>query len=317
MNVVFFGTADFGIPSLEAIVSNKRHTLVAAVTGPDRQRGRGLGLHPTPVGEWLAAHQFENVLKPESTRDAGFAEELRRISADVYAIVAYRILPESVYTIPRYAFNLHASLLPAYRGAAPIQRAIMAGEQVTGVTTFLLQKTVDTGAILTQHSRPIPPDATAGDMFDVLAKDGAELVIRTLDLLELGEFTPQPQDDCKASPAPKLSAADQAVDFSRATTELINRVRAFAPRPGATAIFRGNPVKILSLLPHNDASLRAGDPGEIVAIDKPRGPIVQAGDGHLVLGQVQPAGKKPMTGAEFARGYHPREGELFLTPKSD
>ncbi len=316
MNVIFFGTADFGIPSLDAILRSHKHTLVGAVTGPDKPRGRGLDLQPTPVGKWLAAAGIERILKPVDLRRPQFAEELQAIAADVYVVVAYRILPESIYTIPRYAFNLHASLLPAYRGAAPVQRAIMAGEKTTGVTTFLLQKNVDTGAILDQMVCPIPESANAGEMFATLSRAGAESVIRTLDLLEIGKFTTRVQDDTKSSSAPKLSESDLVLDFSRPGTELINRVRALAPRPGAGVIFRENPVKILALLPHNDASLR-GRAGEIVAVDKSLGPIVQAGEGLLAIGQIQPAGKRPMTGAEFARGYHPETGERFqTTPKT-
>jgi methionyl-tRNA formyltransferase len=314
MNVVFFGTAEFGIPSLEAIRRSRKHTLVAAVTGPDKPRGRGLDLQPTPIGKWLADAGTGRVLKPANLRDPAFAKELQGITADAYVVVAYRILPESVFTIPRYAFNLHASLLPAYRGAAPIQRAIMAGEKTTGVTTFMLQKNVDTGAIIDQIPCSIPEAANAGDMFESLSEVGAELVIRTLDLLEIGEFTTRLQDETKATPAPKLTDADLVLDFSRRGIDLINQARGLAPRPGAHAVFRENPVKILALLAHNDASLR-GRVGEIVAIDKSLGPIVQAGEGLLAIGQIQPAGKRPITGAEFARGYHPETGETFQTPQ--
>ncbi len=315
MKVVFLGTADFGIPTLEAITRSSRHRLVAAVTGPDKPRGRGLEFAPTPVGKWLAKAGVAPVFKPDKLNDPSFATSLRFVEADAFVVVGFRILPESVYTIPRFAFNLHASLLPAYRGAAPIQRAIMAGETKTGVTTFLLQKSVDTGAIIEQVEHPIPPQATAGDMFMALSNPGAETVMRTLDILESGKFMPRQQDDSKASPAPKLTDADLAIDFGHAMVPLINRVRGLAPRPGASAIFRENPVKILALLPHNDASLQGRAFGEIVAIDKSLGPIVQTGNGLVALGLIQPSGKKPITGAEFARGYHPEVGEQFQTPR--
>lgn len=313
MRVVFFGTADFGIPSLEAIANSASHGLVAVVTGPDKPRGRGQESSPTPVGRWLAEARLSPIFKPERLNDPYFVETLRGIDADAYVVVAFRILPESVYSIPRFAINLHASLLPAYRGAAPIQRAIMAGETRTGVTTFLLQKHVDTGAIIGQVEAPIPPDANAGQMFESLSRVGANLVIQTLDQLESGKFTPRPQDNSKSSPAPKLNDLDLQLDFSERALDLKNRVRALSPRPGATAIFRENPVKILALLLHNDASL-GGLIGEIVVVDKSLGPIVQTGLGLVAISLIQPAGKKPMTGAEFARGYHPDIGEMFHTP---
>lgn len=315
VKVVFLGTADFGIPTLEALRRSTRHQLVAGVTGPDKPRGRGLESSPTPIGKWLTAAGATPVFKPEKLSDPSFAAALRAVEADAFVVVAFRILPESVYSIPKFAFNLHASLLPAYRGAAPIQRAIMAGETTTGVTTFLLQKSVDTGAIIEQVEQPIPPDANAGDMFESLSYVGAETVMRTLDLLESGEFIPRQQDDSKASPAPKLTDADLVLDFANGTTTLINRVRGLSPRPGAGAIFRENPVKILALFAHNDASLAGRAPGEIVAVDKTLGPIVQTRDGLVVFGQIQPSGKKPITGAEFARGYHPEVGERFHTQK--
>lgn len=313
MRVVFFGTADFGIPTLEAIANSAIHQLVAVVTGPDKQRGRGLEFSPTPIAKWSEEARISPILKPERLSDTYFVETLRGIDADAYVVVAFRILPETVYTIPRFAFNLHASLLPAYRGAAPIQRAIMAGETMTGVTTFLLQKSVDTGAIIGQVEAPIPPDANAGQMFESLSRLGADLVLRTLDKLETGHFAPRPQDNSKASPAPKLTDHDLHLDFSERATDLRNRVRALSPRPGATAIFRENPVKILALLLYNDASL-GGLVGEIVALDKSVGPIVQTGHGLVAIGQIQPAGKRAMTGAEFARGYYPDIGEMFHTP---
>jgi methionyl-tRNA formyltransferase len=313
MRVVFFGTADFGIPTLEAIANSASHQLVAVVTGPDKPRGRGLEFSPTPIGRWSAEARISPILKPDRLSDSYFVETLREIDADAYVVVAFRILPETVYTIPRFAFNLHASLLPAYRGAAPIQRAIMAGERVTGVTTFLLQKHVDTGAIIGQAEAPIPSGANAGQMFESLSRLGAGLVLRTLDDLASGAFTPRPQNDSKASPAPKLTDRDLHLDFSQRANDLVNRVRALSPRPGATAIFRENPVKILALLLHNDASL-GGLVGEIVAVDKSLGPIVQTGHGLVAIGQIQPAGKRAMTGSEFARGYHPDIGEMFHTP---
>lgn len=314
MKLVFFGTADFGVPSLEAIVTGDRHQIVAAVTGPDKPRGRGLDSTPTPIAAWCEKHAQFPVYKPGTLADPGFVAALRQIPADCFVVIAFRILPESVYAIPRFAFNLHASLLPAYRGAAPIQRAIMAGETQTGVTTFLLRQSVDTGAIIGQKTCPIPPSANAGEMFITLSQLGASLVLETLDGLESGHATLVGQDDSKATRAPKLTDADLALDFNRTAMVVRNHVRGLSPRPGATAIYRENPVKILALLARNNASL-GGQPGEIVAMDKHDGPVVQTAEGQVTLELIQPAGKRPMTGAEFARGYRPEIGELFQRPR--
>jgi len=314
VNVVFFGTADFGIPTLEALHKSARHRLIVAVTGPDRPRGRGLSSQPTPVGEWLTRTGIDKVLKPDKLSDPAFVELLRAAPADAYVVVAYRILPDSVYTIPRHAFNLHASLLPAYRGAAPIQRAIMAGEKVTGVTTFLLQTKVDAGDIVLQRAVEIGPEENTGELMSRLAAVGAGAVIETLDLLESGSFAAVVQDPTNATAAPKITDADVLLSFAQPCRTLVNHVRALAPRPGATAVFRENTVKILALSAHSDASL-GGLAGEIVAVDRTIGPIVAAGVGLVAFRSIQPAGKKPMTGAEFARGYHPEIGERFLTPR--
>ncbi|HWO56802.1 MAG TPA: methionyl-tRNA formyltransferase [bacterium] len=316
MNLVFFGTADFGIPILQALLRSPRHRLVAAVTGPDKPRGRGQERQPTPVGQWLADTGFPRIVKPEDLRDPHLHRQLQAMGADAYVVVAYRILPEAIYTIPRFAFNLHASLLPAYRGAAPIQRAIMAGETETGVTTFLLRKQVDTGDILLQRSLAIDPEENCGELMARMATLGATVVLETLDGLERGDLVPQPQDPSKASPAPKITDEDLILTFAQPSERLINRVRALAPRPGGYTIFRGGAIKVLALRPYPDASLHSR-PGAIVAVDKTLGPVVATADRCVTFDLIQPAGKKPMTGADFAHGHHPDVGESFTTPLSD
>ncbi|MBI3872785.1 MAG: methionyl-tRNA formyltransferase [candidate division Zixibacteria bacterium] len=296
MNVVFFGTASFGLPSLEAIAAHPNHRLVAIVTGPDKPMGRGLSTSPTSVGSW-AEH------RPERLQSLELVADLQKLNADVYAVVAYRILPEAVFAIPRYAFNLHASLLPAFRGAAPIQRAIMAGETRTGVTTFLLEKTVDTGSIVAQRETQIGLLENAGDLTDRLSRLGAELVIETLEILASGRLTPRPQNSALASPAPKIGPADQILDFDETAAHLINRVRALAPRPGATVGFQGKVIKIFAL---RDAGFLpdGARPGSIVAADPKAGLLVAARDRVVSVARIQPPGRKVQTGAEFVRGYH-------------
>ena len=313
MKVVFFGTADFGIPTLDAIRASSIHSLVGVVTGPDKPRGRGRALSATPIATALEESAFQPILKPERLGDPEFVARLRLFGADAFVVVAFRILPESVYTIPQFAFNLHASLLPAYRGAAPIQRAIMAGETRTGVTTFLLQKTVDTGDILGQRESTIGAEETAGELYERLSTLGAELVINTLDKLESGQVETAPQDPSVACPAPKITESDLWLDFGKSARQLTNQVRALAPRPGGSVGFRDSTAKILALAPVDSPSLH-GPMGAIVALDSQKGPIVATGQGLVCITRIQPAGKSTQSGAEFIRGYHPEPGEFFGAP---
>lgn len=319
MKVIFFGTGAFGLPTLQAIHSRPEYDLCGVVTGPDKPQGRGQKILPTPVGTWAEEHSFSPVWKPDRLRAPEFAACLREVNADVFVVVAYRILPERIFVLARHAFNLHASLLPAYRGAAPIPRAIMAGEAVTGVTTFLLQQTVDTGGILRQKSTAITPGENAGQLTDRLAQIGAGLVSETLKMIADGPVVPRPQDESMASPAPKIEREDRLLDFNANATELINRVRALAPSPAALARFHGKLVKMLALddaerMTDHPGKAKAGGralPGEILIAD-PRSRLVLAcGDGALTVGLIQPEGKACQSGAEFVRGYRVQAGERF------
>ena len=308
MKIVFFGTSAFGLPTLKAIHQSSDHQIAGIVTGPDKPQGRGRQLTATPIGQWAAEHGIETLLKPDKLRDPAFAETLGRITADAYVVVAFRILPESVYTLAPYAFNLHASLLPAYRGAAPIQRAIMAGETRTGVTTFLLQKRVDTGDIIAQRETPIDTEETAGDLAQRLSVIGAELVIETLDTLAKGGFTPLAQDNTKASPAPKLTATDRLVDFDTDAASVINRVRGLAPKPAAVALFRGKLVKLLGM---RDAEASSDTGGQVIDADPKRGLWIAIGQRSVEMCRLQPEGKSVQTGVEFVRGYRVTTDDRF------
>ena len=310
MKIVFLGTSAFGLPIIEAIHQHADHDLVGVVTGPDKPQGRGRHPAPTPIGQWAAGHRLTAIWKPASLRDLALARDLISLNAHVFVVVAFRILPESLCTIPRWAFNLHASLLPAYRGAAPIQRAIMAGETRTGVTTFLLQQRVDTGAILAQRATDIPPEATTGDLAERLSLIGSELVIETLDRLSRGDVTPLPQDDSRASPAPKLTRTDRVIDFAHDASPVINRVRGLAPKPAAVALFRDRLVKILVLreigLSESDAQ-----PGSVTLADPKEGLHMRIGHHAVRVEQLQPEGKGIQTGAEFVRGYRVTTDDRF------
>lgn len=310
MKIVFLGTSAFGLPTIEAIHRHPDHELIGVVTGPDKPQGRGRQPAPTPIAQWTDRNRFASLWKPASLRDPELARELHALNADVFVVVAFRILPESLYTIPRYAFNLHASLLPAYRGAAPIQRAIMAGETQTGVTTFLLQKRVDTGAILAQRVIDIPSEATSGDLVHRLSEVGAELVVKTLDILSAGNVTPIQQDDAMASPAPKLTPADRILDFAHPASEVINRVRGLAPKPAALALFRDRLVKVLAL---REVGVSSGDvqPGAVVRADPKGGLHIAIGQSCVAIEQLQPEGKRVQSGSEFVRGYRVTTDDRF------
>jgi methionyl-tRNA formyltransferase len=261
------------------------------------------------VGQWAIEHDVEPVLKPAKFRDESFQDRLRELNADAFVVVAFRILPESVFMIPRYCFNLHASLLPKYRGAAPIQRAIMAGETKTGVTTFLLQKTVDTGAILGRRSLDIAPKENAGELESRLSLIGRDLVIETLDQLEAGELAPEPQDENAGSPAPKIGRDDQRLDFGNDARSLINQVRAMAPRPGTVARLGGRHIKIFALTHAGSFPEDKPETGTVVDADPRTGLVVAARDRLVRIETIQPEGKKAQSGAEYVRGYKVRPGD--------
>ena len=302
--IAFMGTAEFALPALDILLSHE-YEIPSVVTAPDRPRGRGQALLPTPVKR-RAQEAGLPILQPESLRDPGVAETLRALAPDLIVVVAFRILPREVFTIPRLgSMNLHASLLPRYRGAAPINRAIMNGEPETGVTTFLLDETVDTGKILLQARAPILDEDDAGSLHDRLATIGAEIVLHSVRLLEQGKAAPVPQDDARACPAPKIFKEDCRIGWTRPASAIRNQIRGLAPTPAAFTTHKGKVLKIYraSVAPGRaapgvvevgTASLRAG-----------------TGDGLLSIEELQVEGKRRMGIAEFLRGYEITSGELL------
>jgi len=310
VRLVFFGTGAFGLPTLEAVHARREFELCGIVTGPDKPQGRGRKIAPTPIGEWAEAQSFQPVWKPAKLSDPALAAQLCGVEADAFVVVAYRILPETVFTLAPHALNLHASLLPAYRGAAPIQRAIMAGETRTGVTTFLLQKTVDTGGILLQRDTAIGADENAGELAQRLSSLGADVVLETLAMIASGSVRSQPQDDGRASAAPKIMPADRRLDFRESGVMSINRVRALAPAPAAVAVFRDKLVKVLALADAGPNPVPCA-PGEVIDANPRTGLRIAAYDRALEVRSIQPEGKSPQSGAEFVRGYRVANGERF------
>ncbi len=302
--IVFMGTAPFAVPSLEKLAENG-YPISAVVTGPDRPRGRGRQMSPTPVKAIAAARDIP-VMQPESLRDQAFAGAVRSLEPDLVVIVAFRILPPEVFRIPRLgSINLHASLLPRYRGAAPINRAIMNGDVETGVTTFFLEESVDTGNILLQARTPILPDDDAGSLHDRLADVGAEIVLHTVRLIELGKAVPRPQDPSLASPAPKIFKEDCRVDWHAPAERVRNHIRGLSPSPAAFTTHGGKVLKLYR------ARIAPGSlPPGTVDVRKDA-LLVGTADDPLALEDLQQEGKKRMTVGEFLRGYRIFPGDRF------
>ena len=312
MKVVFFGTPEFAVTSLRRLLEDKKHPVAGVVTAPDKPTGRGRRMAAPPVK--ACAREFKlPVLQPAKLRDPELLAELKEWDADCFAVVAFRILPAAIFTLPeRGTINVHASLLPAYRGAAPIRWALFNGEEKTGVTTFLIEKKVDTGTILLSRAVPIGPDETHGELAKRLAETGADLLIETLNKWERKEVKPQQQDTTLTTKAPKINAEDRVVNWAQSAKKIFNRVRGLSPAPGAVCRFREKQVKILRCQLADSSTPDVSPPvGETIDTDPKKGITVATGDGALQLTRIQPAGKRPMTGAEFVRGYRARPGEMW------
>jgi len=300
MKALFFGTPHFAVPTLRRL-SSSRHQVLAVLTNPDRPRGRGRHLAAPPVKEAAQELGLE-VLQPASLEAPALGEQLATYGADVFVVVAFSILPPPLLALPRLGcVNLHPSLLPAYRGAAPLIWALFNGEAETGITTFLLNPRVDAGDILLQEQVSIGPDETAGELEGRICELGADLVVETLDQLEDGTVSPRPQGKAGSSRAPKLSREDGRLDWTWPTEVLRNRVRGANPMPGAFTEWQAGPLKI-----HRARTWqgdRTGDPGSVLEADAHQGLVVATGDGGLLLDLVQPAGKPRMEGTAFVRGH--------------
>lgn len=314
MRIVFMGTPEFAVYSLRRIL-NSSHEVVGIVTVPDKPRGRGKRVQPSPVKQFALEHNLKPILQPESLKDGGFLEELKKLNADLFVVVAFRILPEEVFSIPSLGtINLHASLLPAYRGAAPINWVIMNGEKETGVTTFIIEKGVDTGKILLQEKVMILDDETAGSLHDRLAKVGAELLVRTLDLLAKKEIVPEEQPFGEFPKAPKITKEILKIDWNKNAQEIKQHVHGLSPYPGAYSLFRGKKVKILraKVVNDHDMSIENFSPGEVVKVTK-NNLFVKCKDNSLLsILELQFEGKRKMTVEEAIRGYRFKEGEKFI-----
>ncbi|MBM3787768.1 MAG: methionyl-tRNA formyltransferase [Acidobacteria bacterium] len=309
MVVVFLGTPQFAVPTLEAMVAHG-HDVRRVYTQPDRPRGRGQELAFSPVKE-CAVRLGLTVAQPERVRRPEAIAELASLGAAAMVVVGYgQILPQAVIDLaPKGIVNVHASLLPKYRGAAPIQWALANGESVTGVTTMRINAGLDTGDMLLKAETPIGGDEDAAGLSVRLAAMGAELLIETLRRIEAGTLEPIPQDDAEATLAPILTKEDGRIEWTRNATETRNRLRGFQPWPGAYTTFRGAGLKVLSASVAEDAGLRPGQ----LRMEKRR-LLAGCGEGTtLELLEVQPDGRKRTSGESFANGARLSDNELLGT----
>jgi len=302
MRIVFFGTPDFAVASLEALIQAD-FDVVAVVTAPDKPAGRGQQLQSSAVKQY-AETQGLPVLQPLKLKDPSFVEELKLYKPDLQVIVAFRMLPEVVWNLPPMGtFNLHGSLLPNYRGAAPIHWAVINGETITGVTTFFLQHEIDTGDLLFQETEPIYPDDTTGDVYDRLMKKGAKLVVKTAIAIQAGKTQPIPQDETMAmKPAPKLNRATGEVHWSKTGSEIYNLARGMYPFPGSHTTFQGKNCKLIHIKFHPEIIPDLG----IGIWDTDQKTYLRVGcqDGYIEILEWQMEGKKRMKIGEFLRGYN-------------
>lgn len=302
MRVVFMGTPDFAVPTLAAIAARSDLAEVAAViTQPDRPRGRGKKLSPSPVKAWAVTHDIP-VLQPVRARDAAFVTAFRDLKPDVAVVVAFgQILSQEVLDIPVHGcINVHASLLPKYRGAAPIQHAIMAGESVTGITTMQMDAGLDTGDMLLWREVPIHTDTTYGTLHDALMETGASLLVETLERLAAGTLvrTPQTGTSCYAA---RITRETVAMDWSKKAQELDAFVRGLNPVPYAQTALNGAVYKIGAM--HRSEHTASAPAGTIVAADRKAGLVVATGDEDVEITEIQAPGKKMMETRAFLNGY--------------
>lgn len=306
MRIVFMGTPEFAVPSLEQL-HEAGYTPVAVVTAPDRPRGRGQHVSPSAVKEAATRLGIGTILQPESVRDPGFAARIRELEPDLIVVVAFRILPPEVYGAARLgAFNLHGSLLPRYRGAAPIHRAVLAGDTETGVTTFFLKEKVDTGNVILRRSMPVGPDDTTGDVHDRMMLLGAEAVVETVRRIDAGTVTVEPQDDALATPAPKVFREEGEIDWTASAQDVHNRIRGMSPVPGAWTWWHGDTLKLY----RSRITDGSGSPGEVLEADDRL--VVACGAGGAVeITELQAEGRRRLDATAFLRGAELATGDVL------
>ena len=302
------GTPDFAVPSLEKLY-NSQHEIIAAVTGPDKPAGRGKKMRPTPVKQCAENYNIP-ILAPEKLSDENFVRELKQLTADLFVVVAFRILPKSVFTIPPFGtINLHASLLPKYRGAAPINWAIMNGEKESGITTFFIEEKVDTGEWILQKKVSIGEKETAGELHDKLTVVGADVLLETVNAIEQGK-APRIKQQGDVTKAPKLTKKLCHINWEKDVVSIYNLIRGLAPFPRAFSYFNEKEFKICDSEISTMSLEKDSVAGEIIDVNKEK-IFIAAGDGILAITEVQPPNKRRMSVAEYLRGHSVKLGERF------
>jgi methionyl-tRNA formyltransferase len=307
MRLVFAGTPETALPSLRTLIDSPRHEVVAVVTRPDAQSGRGRKVHPSPVAE-LAEEAGIEVLRPQKAGDPVFLDQLRALEPDCCPVVAYgALLPQSALDVPRHGWiNLHFSILPAWRGAAPVQHAILHGDEITGATTFQIVKELDAGPVYGVVTEEIRPADTSGVLLERLSVSGAGLLAATLDGVEDGTLEARPQPADGVTIAPKINVDDARVDWAKPAMHVDRLIRACTPNPGAWSEFRGHRIKLGPVRPVPGERLA---PGEIAA--SKTAVLIGTATDAVELGEVQPQGKRLMGAVEWARGVRPEGKEIF------
>ena len=309
MRVIFFGTPDFAVPSFKKIFTSK-HEIVGIVTQPDKPKGRGQKLLSTPVKLFALENQLNPIFDPLDLKDKTFIQNLKKINADIFVIVAFRILPEVVFTLPpKGTINSHPSLLPKYRGAAPINWTIINGEKDTGVTIIKISKQIDAGNIILQEKIGIQEDETAGDLHGRLSQIGADLLVKSLDRLQEGEVKLTSQDEKKATPAPKLNKEMCHINFDQPVGKVKNWIHGLSPYPAGYSYLNGRNFKFYKSKVI-DTSFSTSEPGTILKAND--GKInISCNPGIIEILDLQIEGKKRLSSEEFLRGFFLKVGDKF------
>ncbi len=301
MNIVFMGTPEFAVPTLEKLI--KHHNVLAVVSQPDKPKGRGKKLVPTPVKEFALNNGISNILQPDSIKDENVISQLEELNADVFIVVAYgQILTERVLNIPKYkCINVHGSLLPKYRGAAPIQWAIIKGEEKTGVTIMYMEKGLDSGDMILKKEMDILKEDTYGSLYNKMSYLGAEALLEALELLENGKINAKKQDDSLSNYAPMISKETGHINWANSSKDIINLIRGLNPIPMAYTNYKDDVFKICmaeEILGYNNGEL-----GEIIDIIEKKGFVVKTKDSAILITEMQAKGGKKMKTSDYLRGH--------------
>ncbi len=302
------GTPDFSLVTLQALIDSK-HEVIAVVTKPDKAKGRGKKVQMSPVKD-LALKYDIDVYQPARVRDEDFIDTMRDLNPDIIVVVAFgQIIPKDILDLPKYhCINVHASLLPQYRGAGPIQRAILNGDKTTGITTMLMDVGLDTGDMLLKKELEISDEDTGGSLFEKLSAISGNILLETLEGLEKGSIVPEQQDDDLATYAPMLSKADGLIDFRVSPEQVANRVRALSPWPSAYSFIDGKMMKFWKVVPVDNEEINS--PSEVLAVEKDYF-AVGCANGYIKVYEVQLQNKKRMPASEFLKGFDLKEGDRF------